>query len=102
MNPWILLSIVVVYFGMLIAISIITSRGADNASFFIGNRKSPWFLVAFGMIGASISGVTFISVPGEVGASSFSYLQLVLGFFAGYLVIANVLLPLYYRMNLSS
>lgn len=102
MNPWILLTIVVVYFFLLIIISIITSRGADNATFFIGNRKSPWILVAYGMIGASISGVTFISVPGEVGASSFSYLQLVLGFFAGYLVIANVLMPLYYRMNLSS
>jgi len=102
MNPWILLIIVVVYFSLLILISIRTSRGADNASFFVGNRKSPWFLVAYGMIGASISGVTFISVPGEVGASSFSYLQLVLGFFAGYLVIANVLMPLYYRLNLSS
>lgn len=102
MNPWILLIIVVIYFTLLIIISIITSRGATNASFFIGNRKSPWILVAYGMIGASISGVTFISVPGEVGASSFSYLQMVLGFFAGYLVIANVLMPLYYRMNLSS
>jgi Na+/proline symporter len=102
MNPWILLAIVVVYFGLLILISIITSRGADNASFFVGNRKSPWYLVAYGMIGASISGVTFISVPGEVGASAFSYLQMVFGFFAGYLIIANVLLPLYYRMNLSS
>ncbi|HEX2394727.1 MAG TPA: sodium:solute symporter [Bacteroidales bacterium] len=102
MNPWVLLIIVVCYFSLLILISVITSRGADNASFFVGNRKSPWILVAYGMIGASISGVTFISVPGEVGASSFSYLQLVLGFFAGYLVIANVLMPLYYRMNLSS
>jgi len=102
MNPYILLGIVVVYFGLLILISAITSRGADNASFFVGNRKSPWYLVAYGMIGASISGVTFISVPGEVGASSFSYMQLVLGYFAGYLVIANVLLPLYYRLNLSS
>jgi len=102
MNPWILVGIVTVYFSLLIFISIITSRGADNASFFVGNRKSPWFLVAFGMIGASISGVTFISVPGEVGASAFSYLQLVFGYFAGYIVIANILLPLYYRMNLSS
>src|SRR5512145_2962715 len=100
MNHWILLAIVVSYFTLLILISVITSRGADNASFFVGNRKSPWILVAYGMIGASISGVIFISVPGEVGASSFSYLQLVLGFFAGYLVIANVLMPLYYRMNL--
>jgi Na+/proline symporter len=99
MNPWILLVIVIVYFDS--HLSIITS-GADNASFFVGNRKSPWFLVAFGMIGASISGVTFISVPGEVGPGSFAYLQLVFGYFVGYMVIANVLLPLYYRMNLSS
>lgn len=102
MNPWILLTIVIAYFSVLIVVSLITSRGADNATFFVGNRKSPWFLVAFGMIGASISGVTFISVPGEVGASAFSYMQMVLGFFAGYQVIARVLLPLYYRMNLSS
>ncbi|MBN1143964.1 MAG: sodium:solute symporter, partial [Bacteroidales bacterium] len=102
MNPWILLAIVVSYFTLLIIISVITSRGADNASFFVGNRKSPWLLVGYGMIGASISGVTFISVPGEVGASSFSYLQMVFGFFAGYIIIANVLLPLYYRLNLSS
>jgi Na+/proline symporter len=102
MNPWILLFIVILYFSLLILISVITSRGADNAAFFIGNRRSPWFLVAFGMIGSSISGVTFISVPGEVGASAFSYLQLVFGYFAGYMIIANVLLPLYYRMNLSS
>jgi Na+/proline symporter len=102
MNPWILLLIVVIYFALLILISVITSRGANNASFFVGNRKSPWFLVAFGMIGASISGVTFISVPGEVGPSSFAYLQLVFGYFVGYMIIANVLLPLYYRMNLSS
>src|SRR5512145_383016 len=102
MNPWILLAIVVSYFTLLIIISAITSRGADNASFFVGNRKSHWLLVGYGMIGASISGVTFISVPGEVGASSFSYLQMVFGFFAGYIIIANVLLPLYYRLNLSS
>jgi Na+/proline symporter len=102
MNPWILLTIVVIYFVLLVLISIITSRGADNASFFVGNRKSPWFLVAYGMLGATISGVTYISVPGEVGASAFSYMQLVIGYFAGYIVIANVLLPLYYRLNLSS
>jgi len=102
MNPWILLLIVVVYFGTLITISIITSRGADNASFFVGNRKSPWYVVAFGMIGTSISGVTFISIPGEVGSTAFSYMQLVVGYFFGYMVIANVLMPLYYRLNLSS
>jgi Na+/proline symporter len=102
MSPWIFLLIVVAYFSLLIIISYITSREADNASFFIGNRKSPWFLVAYGMIGASISGVTYISSPGEVGSSMFSYMQVVLGYFVGYMIIANVLLPLYYRMNLSS
>ena len=102
MSPWIFLLIVVVYFSALIVISFYTSRGADNASFFVGNRKSPWFLVAYGMIGATISGVTFISIPGEVGGSMFSYMQVVFGYFAGYMVIANVLLPLYYRMNLTS
>ncbi|MBN2274181.1 MAG: sodium:solute symporter [Bacteroidales bacterium] len=102
MSPWVLPLIVIAYFSVLIFISFLTSRGADNATFFVGNRKSPWFLVAFGMIGASISGVTFISIPGEVGNSMFSYMQVVFGYFAGYLVIANVLLPLYYRMNLSS
>ncbi len=102
MNPWILLLIVVLYFGTLITISVFTSKGADNASFFIGNRKSPWYVVAFGMIGTSISGVTFISIPGEVGSTAFSYMQLVLGYFLGYMVIANVLMPLYYRMNLTS
>ncbi len=102
MSPWIFLLIVVVYFAFLIVISYFTSRGADNASFFVGNRKSPWFLVAYGMIGASISGVTYISIPGEVGSSMFSYMQVVLGYFVGYMIIANVLLPLYYRLNLSS
>ncbi len=102
MQPIFLLLIVVLYFSLLIVISVITSRNADNAAFFIANRKSPWFLVAFGMIGASISGVTFISIPGEVGSTAFSYMQLVFGYFAGYMVIANLLLPLYYRLNLTS
>src|SRR4030042_2194526 len=102
MSPWILLLIVVVYFSALMVISYVTSRGADNASFFVGNRKSPWFLVAYGMIGATISGVTYISIPGEVGNSMFSYMQLVFGYFAGYMIIAKVLLPLYYRLNLTS
>lgn len=102
MHPLILVLIILGYFGALIAISIATGRNADNAAFFIGNHRSPWYLVAFGMIGASISGVTFISIPGEVGSTAFSYLQLVLGYFAGYMVIANVLIPLYYRLKLSS
>ncbi len=87
---------------MLIVIGALTSRNANNESFFIGNRQSPWYVVAFGMLGASLSGVTFISVPGYVGDTQFSYLQLVLGYLLGYFVIANVLLPLYYRLNLTS
>jgi SSS family transporter len=83
-------------------ISRITSRKNDNQTFFSGNRESPWFLVAFGMIGTSISGITFISIPGEVLYNGFSYFQIVLGYFFGYLIIANVLLPLYYRLNLTS
>jgi len=100
--PSLFLAVIIVYFASLILISKLTSKGADNASFFNGNRQSPWYLVAFGMIGASLSGVTFISVPGWVGDSSFSYFQLVLGYFPGYMVVAFVLLPLYYRLNLTS
>jgi len=102
MNPLVLFIIVLAYFSMLIIISVITGKHDANADFFIGSHKSPWFLVAFGMIGASISGVTYISIPGEVGPTAFSYLQLVFGYFAGYMVIAKILLPLYYKMNLSS
>lgn len=102
MNPAIVIFIIVAYFGLLIIISNLTSRNADSNVFFTANRQSPWFLVAFGMIGASLSGVTFISVPGEVGSSSFAYFQVVLGYLIGYLVIATVLLPLYYRLNLIS
>ncbi len=90
------------YFLLLITISFLTSRNANNASFFLGNKKSPWYIVAFGMISASLSGVTFISVPGWVIDSNFSYMQMVLGYLVGYFVIANVLMPLYYRLNLTS
>ncbi len=83
-------------------ISRITGKGAGSTGFFIGEKKSPWYAVAFGMIGDSLSGVTFISVPGSVGASNFSYLQLVFGYLFGYLVISEILLPLYYRLNLTS
>ncbi|MGC9343339.1 MAG: sodium:solute symporter family transporter, partial [Bacteroidales bacterium] len=102
MSPVLLLSVILSYFIILILVSQVTSRGADNESFFIGNRKSPWYIVAFGMIGASLSGVTFISVPGWVGSSQFTYMQMVLGYLLGYFVIANVLMPLYYRLNLTS
>lgn len=90
------------YTGMLFLVSGLTSRKADNQSFFIGNRASPWMVVAYGMIGASLSGVTFISVPGWVRDSQFSYLMVVFGYLLGYAAIAGVLLPLYYRMNLTS
>ncbi len=102
MTPLLVLLIISAYFSVLLLISYLTSRGANNQTFFTGNRQSPWYLVAFGMIGASLSGVTFISVPGEVGNSQFSYFQLILGHLAGYAVIALVLMPLYYRLNLIS
>jgi SSS family transporter len=102
MNPILVLGIIGGYFGLLILISYFTSKNANNNTFFTGNRQSPWFLVAFGMIGASLSGVTFISVPGEVGASQFSYFQVVIGYLLGYLVIGTVLMPLYYKLNLVS
>lgn len=102
MNPiWIAL-ILLSYFGLLMFISRITSKGADNAGFFIGNRKSPWYIVAIGMVGASISGVTFISVPGWVISGKFAYMQMVLGYLAGYQVIIWLLLPLYYKLKLTS
>lgn len=106
----ILLIFVFVYFIGLLVISYFTSRNSDNQSFFIGNKKSKWWLVAFGMIGTSLSGVTFISVPGTVGKMTagnypfggFEYYMMVIGFFIGYFIVAGILLPLYYRMNLTS
>ncbi len=102
MTPSLVLFILAAYFGLLLVIAHFTSKEASNQTFFTADRKSPWFLVAFGMIGASLSGVTFISVPGEVGNSQFAYFQLVLGYILGYSVIATVLMPLYYRLNLVS
>lgn len=102
MNPFLVITILVVYFCVLITISYVTSKGADTNTFFTANRQSPWYLVAFGMIGASLSGVTFISVPGNVGKIGFSYFQVVLGYLLGYWVIIGVLMPLYYRLNLIS
>ncbi len=102
MNPTLIAIIIILYFGMLVVIARITSRHADNASFFLGNRKSPWYIVAYGMIGASLSGITFISVPGWVGSSHFSYFQMVLGYLPGYLFIYVVLLPIYYKLNVTS
>ncbi len=102
MNPQILLFFVLAYFSLLLIVAWITSRKSDNNSFFNGNKNSNWMLVAFGMIGTSLSGVTFVSVPGGVGASNFFYFQIVIGYILGYVVIALVLLPLYYKMNLTS
>ncbi len=102
MTPLLVFTVIAGYFVVLIIISFITSKKSNNASFFTGNRKSPWYLVAYGMIGASLSGVTFISVPGWVADSSFSYYQVVLGYIPGYLVVALVLMPVYYRLNLVS
>ena len=106
MSPTVLLSFIIGYFLMLIIVSYITSRkSSDNATFFIANRSSKWYLVAFGMIGTALSGVTFISVPGEVGnlaGSQFRYFQFVLGNAVGYFIVAGILLPLYYKMHLIS
>jgi Na+/proline symporter len=102
MTPVVLFSFVIGYFLLLLAVAWFTSRGSNNESFFIGNRNSNWMLVAFGMIGTSLSGVTFVSVPGAVAGSKFYYFQVVLGYLIGYAVIAFVLLPLYYKMNLTS
>ena len=102
MSPAVLFSFVIGYFLILLVVAYFTSRGSNNESFFIGNKKSNWMLVAFGMIGTSLSGVTFVSVPGGVGSSNFFYFQVVIGYFLGYLVIAFILLPLYYRLNLTS
>jgi len=102
MSPALLFSFVIGYFIVLLAVAWYTSRGSNNESFFIGNRKSNWMLVAFGMIGTSLSGVTFVSVPGGVGSANFFYFQIVIGYLFGYMTIAFVLLPLYYRLNLTS
>lgn len=102
MNPILILAVFLLYTVLLFVIAHFTSRKSDNATFFTGNRKSPWFVVAYGMIGASLSGVTFMSVPGGVYSGQFTYLPLVLGYVIGYAVIAFVLLPLYYKLNLTS
>ncbi len=102
MSPGLVLVIIASYFLLLIILARLTAGKGDSDTFFTANRNSPWYLVAFGMIGASLSGVTFISVPGWVGASNFGYMQIVLGYLVGYFVIANVLLPIYYKLNLTS
>lgn len=102
MSPWIVLATIAGYFTLLFIISYFVGRKADNSSFFTGNRSTPWYIATFSMIGAAISGVTFISVPGMVEAQGYSYLQMVLGFTVGYFVIAFILVPMFYRRNLIS
>lgn len=102
MSPALLLSFVLAYFLILLLVAYFTSKKSNNESFFIGNRNSNWMLVAFGMIGTSLSGVTFVSVPGGVLHNGFAYFQITVGYLIGYFVIAFVLLPLYYKLNLTS
>jgi len=102
MSPLLLFSLVIGYFVLLLVVAWFTGRHSNNDSFFIGNRSSNWMLVAFGMIGTSLSGVTFVSVPGAVGTESFAYFQIAIGYIIGYLAIAYILLPLYYRLNVTS
>ncbi len=102
MSPLVAILTIAIYFAVLFTVSYLAGRRADNAGFFVGGRQSKWYMVAFAMIGASISGVTFVSVPGMVGASQMGYLQMVLGFVAGQLAIAFVLTPLFYKLQLTS
>lgn len=102
MSPVLLFCILIAYFGLLLGVAWATSRNATNDSFFIGNKSSNWMLVAFGMVGTTLSGVTFVSVPGAVGSDGFGYLQILIGYVIGYIAVAFVLLPLYYRLKLTS
>jgi Na+/proline symporter len=102
MSPALILTVIGIYFAVLFIISYCTTRKIDNQSFYLGNRRSPWYVISIAMIGTSISGVTFVSVPGYVINAQFSYIQMVLGFVVGYFVVAHVLLPLYYKLNLTS
>ena len=102
MSSTLLLSVISLYFILLFFISYLTGKDDSNDSFFLANRNSPWYVISYGMIGVTLSGVTFLSVPGMVGSSEFSYLQMVFGFFVGYFVISRVLLPLYYNLGLTS
>lgn len=102
MSPILIISFIAFYFLFLMGIAWYTSRKSTADAYFLGNKASPWYVVAFGMIGDSLSGVTYISVPGKVGTAHFSYLQLVIGYFVGYFIISHVLLPIYYKLNLTS
>ncbi len=102
MSKVLIIGILLAYFAVLVIVARLTAGKGSNDSFFLGERKSPWYIVSFGMIGASLSGVTFISVPGGVASGQFSYVQMVFGYFVGYLIVSFVLMPIYYRMNLTS
>ncbi|MFZ9854493.1 MAG: sodium:solute symporter [Limisphaerales bacterium] len=102
MSPWLILGCVAAYFAVLVGIAWWTGRTADDAGYYLGNRQSPWWIVAFGLIGDSLSGVTYLSVPGQVSKDGWSYLQVVFGYVLGYMVIAHVLTPMYYRLGLTS
>ena len=102
MSSTLILSIIAAYFLLLFLISYITGKNDSNDTFFLGNRDAPWYVIAYGMIGTTLSGITFISVPGWVASSQFSYLQMVFGFFVGYFIISRILLPLYYNLGLTS
>ena len=102
MSESLIVIVVLSYFSLLFVVSSLTKGNSDNKTFFSGNKESPWYIVAFGMVGASLSGITFISVPGDVGSTSLTYFQVVLGYLFGYFVVAYVLLPIYYKQNLTS
>ncbi len=102
MSESLIIIIILIYFSLLFVVSNLTKGNSDNRTFFSGNKESPWYVVAFGMVGASLSGITFISVPGDVGSISLTYFQVVLGYLFGYFVVAFVLLPIYYKQNLTS
>ena len=102
MNSFIILSCIAAYFLLLFLISYVTGKNDSNDTFFLGNRNSPWYVIAYGMIGTTLSGITFISVPGWIASSQFSYLQMVFGFFVGYFIVSRILLPVYYRLELTS
>ena len=102
LSPILIIFILVLYFSILIFIGKITSFNSSDDSFFLGERKSPWYVVAYGMIGATLSGITFLSVPGWVAEKEFFYMQMVLGYVPGYIFVAYVLMPIYYDMKLYS
>ncbi|MDA9323364.1 sodium:solute symporter [Flavobacteriaceae bacterium] len=102
MQSSIIILVIILYFFGLFIVSSLTTGNNDNSTFFSANKESPWYLVAFGMVGASLSGITFISVPGDVGTAQFTYFQVVLGYLFGYFVVALLLLPIYYKLNLTS